>query len=100
MTLLLPLLSLSTVQYVWAKNPIHISTFQTDDVLTEIAKEVMTIAYNKLGEKVIYEYLPAERGIISANDGVVFGELYRIEGLENRYSNLIRIPVPVCYGTL
>lgn len=36
--------------------------------------------------------LPAERALLSANDGIIDGDLTRIAGLESLYPNLLRVP--------
>ncbi len=56
-------------------------------MLDLIAKE----AFRRIGVEVELPYLPAERSISAANDGLHDGELNRISGMEKVYPNLIRI---------
>jgi polar amino acid transport system substrate-binding protein len=49
-------------------------------------------AFRRVGFELRLVKLPAERALISANEGSEDGELTRIAGLEKRYPNLIRVP--------
>lgn len=59
-----------------------------DGFLDVIAGE----AFRRAGFELRLVKLPAERGLINANEGSEDGDLTRIAGLENRYPNLIRVP--------
>lgn len=49
-------------------------------------------AFRRAGFELRLVKLPAERGLISANEGSEDGDMVRIAGLEKRYPNLIRVP--------
>jgi polar amino acid transport system substrate-binding protein len=49
-------------------------------------------AFRRVGVELRLVKLPAERGLINANDGVLDGDLTRIAGLDTQYSNLLRVP--------
>jgi polar amino acid transport system substrate-binding protein len=49
-------------------------------------------AFRRAGFELQLVKLPAERGLISANEGSEDGDMVRIAGLEKRYPNLIRVP--------
>lgn len=49
-------------------------------------------AFRRVGLDLRVVRLPAERGLLLANNGVEDGELGRIAGLERQYSNLVRVP--------
>jgi polar amino acid transport system substrate-binding protein len=53
----------------------------------------MAEAYERLGKTMEVQYFPTERAIVTANDGIVDGELGRVKNLGRHYSNLRRIPV-------
>lgn len=53
-----------------------------------ISKEI----FSRLNITLHTVQLPAERGLINANNGTEDGEMSRIEGLEKTYGNLIRVP--------
>lgn len=55
-----------------------------DRLLQEIARRV--------GVRVRLVSLPAERGLVNANEGIEDGDLNRIAGLERTYPNLVRVP--------
>ncbi len=64
-----------------------LSTPAQDGMLDKIAKE----AFQRIGIRIELPYLPTERSISAANDGLHDGELNRVKGLENIYPNLIRV---------
>ncbi|MBV8502922.1 MAG: hypothetical protein JO006_14550 [Paucibacter sp.] len=52
-------------------------------------------AYDRLGMQVEEVDVPVERGLRMSNEGSLDGEVARVEGLEQHYPNLIRVPVAV-----
>jgi polar amino acid transport system substrate-binding protein len=52
---------------------------------------IATEAFRRAGANLDLVKLPAERGLLSANDGLVDGDLTRITGLEKLYPNLVRV---------
>lgn len=65
----------------------------TPDV--EISRLVLAEAYGKLGIDITIQELPGLRALIYANEGSTDGELFRAKGLEDEYTNLVRIHVPI-----
>jgi len=53
---------------------------------------VLTEAFRRTGFSLNTVRLPPERGLLSANKGIVDGEVNRIAGLNKIYKNLIRVP--------
>lgn len=49
-------------------------------------------AFNRAGLRLKLVVLPAERGLINANEGIEDGDLSRIAGIEKVYPNLVRVP--------
>ncbi len=64
------------------------TTAAADGFFDKIAGE----AFRRAGFKLKLIKLPAERGLVNANDGVEDGDLSRIAGLEKSYPNLVRVP--------
>lgn len=64
-----------------------LSTPAQDGMLDKIAQE----AFQRIGIRIELPYLPTERSISAANEGLHDGELNRVKGLENIYPNLIRV---------
>jgi polar amino acid transport system substrate-binding protein len=65
--------------------------FTTEDrngFLDVVAGEV----FRRVGVELRLVKLPAERGLINANAGVLDGDLTRIAGLDKQYPNLVRVP--------
>ena len=71
-----------TIQYPEEKNAFH-----------DAAAEILRQAYDDIGIDIEFRTFPAERALQQSNKGIIDGELVRIEGIEERYTNLIRIPV-------
>ncbi|WP_255755752.1 ABC transporter substrate-binding protein [Massilia sp. erpn] len=65
------------------------------DPTAAIAEQVLYEAYRRLGISLEVVRLPAERALVSANDGVTDGELCRKIGIEQDYPNLLIVPVPL-----
>lgn len=53
-------------------------------------------AFSRIGEKVSIRALPSERSLVNANQGFIDGDLVRIEGIDNLYPNLVRVPEKTC----
>lgn len=53
---------------------------------------VASEAFRRAGVELRLIKLPAERGLINANEGTEDGDLVRIAGLEKLYPNLVRVP--------
>ena len=49
-------------------------------------------AFRRAGLRLSLVKLPAERGLIYANEGIDAGDLSRIAGIEKTYPNLVRVP--------
>lgn len=57
--------------------------------------EVVKEALHRIGYQLKTVRLPAERGLVNANRGVIDGEMSRVKGIEKTYRNLIRVPEKV-----
>ncbi len=66
-----------------------------DDPVAQVSVKVLGEAYHRIGIQIQTISLPAERALLSSNNGDVDGEVNRIKGIENTYSNLLMVPVPV-----
>lgn len=66
---------------------------ETPDI--EISRMVLAEAYRKLGIEIQIQRMPGLRSLIYANEGLTDGELFRAEGIEQDYVNLVRIKVPI-----
>ena len=60
---------------------------------TQILKE----AYQSLGINLTIKVQPASRGLVSANNGSIDGEVNRIPGLNEKFGNLLMVDVPVFF---
>ena len=59
---------------------------------TGFGDRVLAEALKRLGYKLETVQMPAERALINANLGLDDGDLLRIDGLEKKYPNLIKVP--------
>ncbi len=55
-------------------------------------KDIVAEAGKRIGLTINFKTQPAQRSLITSNEGRTDGELHRIEGLERFYPNLIRVP--------
>ncbi len=67
-----------------------LSNPQQTGMIDILVKEV----FRKIGRQAEIVSLPAERSLISANSGLVDGDLLRIGGLNRLYSDLVQVPEP------
>jgi len=65
-----------------------LNTQTHDGFMDEVTRE----ALQRIGYKLVINRLPAERGLHSTNDGLIDGEMSRVEGIDQLYTNLIRVP--------
>ncbi|MBI9098018.1 MAG: transporter substrate-binding domain-containing protein [Spirochaetaceae bacterium] len=56
---------------------------------------VIEAAYKELGMEINFVNVPEERSLVNANNGIFDGLPFRIEGIENEYTNLIPLKVPI-----
>jgi len=66
---------------------------ETPDI--EISRLVLAEAYGRLGIDITIQELPGLRALIYANEGLTDGELFRAKGIEDEYTNLVQIKVPI-----
>lgn len=62
-------------------------------------RQVLTEAYGQMGIRFNVKFFPAERAFIQSSSGEVDGEVVRIIGIDDRYPNLVKVPVPVGFFT-
>jgi polar amino acid transport system substrate-binding protein len=58
----------------------------------EVGEAILEEAYRRIGIKVEFIYYPSERALIESNLGRIDGEMYRINGLDKTYTNLVKVP--------
>jgi len=65
-----------------------LNTESHDGFMDEVARE----AINRIGYQLVITSLPAERALRSSDEGLIDGEMSRVEGMEKLYPNLVRVP--------
>ena len=78
----------------YQKEKVLISTFKKYPLSLTVS-EIVKSAYAKLGVGVEVRYLPGKRSLHYSNTGHADGELFRIQGIEQVYPNLMRVPVAI-----
>lgn len=63
--------------------------------LSQTVSAILTSAYQKLGIEISIDYLPGNRALQTSNTGAVDGELFRIAGIDKKFTNLIPVPEPI-----
>lgn len=66
-----------------------------DSVRTQMTFQILSEAYSALGINLEFKEYPILRSTHSAHTGKVDGEVFKISGLDKKYPNLIKIPVPL-----
>ena len=77
---------------VKAQEPLII-TVVTPGIFTETGKIILEEAYKRIGVPIAFKNFPGERALILTNGGITDGELFRIDKLNEKYPNLIQVPV-------
>lgn len=72
-----------------------ISTFDIDDITRTKTYEIIKKSYKAIGIKTKIIALPGKRSIITANSGKSDAELFRMQGINSEYKNLIMIPTSI-----
>jgi hypothetical protein len=80
--------------FVLAKGLMTFSTIENSPYAA-ISENVMRVAYSRLKTDILISDFPAERSILTANTGMLDGELYRIKNVQLKYKNLIMVPIPI-----
>ncbi|MCK4786613.1 MAG: transporter substrate-binding domain-containing protein [Desulfobacteraceae bacterium] len=84
------LLARQTLTLNTAGNP-PLHTPDQTGIIDLLVKE----AFRRISKDVILQYLPPERALINANQGIEDGDMARIGGLSAAYPNLIQVPEKV-----
>ncbi|MDC0335767.1 transporter substrate-binding domain-containing protein [Pseudodesulfovibrio sp.] len=69
------------------------SLFSTPEQ-TGMLDRVVIEAFRRIGHHAQIVFTPNARSLVSVNEGELDGEINRIAGMENTYSNLVRVPEP------
>lgn len=89
------LLNLLSMQLI-AQDTLHFSTLR-ESIHMDIGFEILKKAYAELGYIIILTKMSGPEALKSSNEGKFDGELLRIDGITNQYSNLVQVPIPVTF---
>src|SRR5690606_6990054 len=65
---------------------------------TRIAVELLQQAYRMNGHEFRPQLVPSQRALFMAENGLVDGDLFRIEGIAAEHPNLVPVPYPMFHG--
>jgi len=79
------------------KHPVLLlNTTSAEPYVTDAHDGFLDLVLAEVGRRMGVEFrilrLPAERALISANEGVIDGEVNRLAAIEKQYPNLLRVP--------
>jgi polar amino acid transport system substrate-binding protein len=63
--------------------------------LEAVSRALLTEAYRRIDVNVVFKEVPAVRALYEANEGLVDGDLQRIDGLSSRFTRLAQVRIPV-----
>ena len=75
--------------------PVMLTFGVIDDGPSRLNLQILKVAYAKLGVEVRGEELPAKRSLEESGSGVIDGEVVRIQTVEDKYPQLVRVPTPM-----
>jgi polar amino acid transport system substrate-binding protein len=84
-----------SIPWCMAQQPLILS--RTVGLMGDIGTRVIVEAYRRIGIPVLATTFPGARALIMSNSGLTDGEVFRRSGIQQEYSNLIMIPVPIIY---
>lgn len=67
---------------------------------TQLAIQLLSAAYGKLGIRIETSIFPSRRALLMADQGSVDGDLFRVEEVASEYPNLAQVPYPLMEGRL
>lgn len=71
----------------------------TEDIpSTRAAIELLQAAYRMVGHDLRPQIVPSRRALFMAENGLVDGDLFRIEGIAAKHPNLVPVPYPFLQG--
>ena len=82
-----------------AQEKLVFTTFPSPGI-SLVFERVLRKAYQRIGITVEFRELPGERAIQIANEGKADGEAGRADVITKRYTNLVKIPVPIFLGKI
>ncbi|MGL1904167.1 MAG: transporter substrate-binding domain-containing protein [Fibrobacterales bacterium] len=71
------------------------NTIEGDLPIVKMGEELVSYIYDLLGYEIVVKRLPAKRALQESNEGMVDGELGRVEMIMNNYPNLVKIDEPL-----
>ena len=78
-----------------ARQVLRLSTMESISV-SKVYRNIVTEAYRMINTAVQIVEFPAKRSLVEANSGQsIDGELFRIDGIQKQYTNLLRVNEPL-----
>ncbi len=87
------MLSLCLPFTVNAMEKVYTLSYSPGTLFHQLVRDRTRAVYNRAGIKVEFIALPHNRSLISANEGIVDGDVGRVPSVEEKYPNLVRVNV-------
>ena len=79
----------------WGTQRLTIAVVDRSLQLEAVSRALLTEAYKRIDIDVSFKEVPAVRALYEANEGLVDGDLQRIDGLSARFARLAQVRVPI-----
>lgn len=86
------LMSVQAVPLIAAEKT-YVLSYSPDTLFHQLVRDRTKVVYERAGLKVDFIPLPHNRALLSANEGIVDGDVGRVPSVEEKYSDLRRVDV-------
>lgn len=76
-----------------AEDTVYTISYSPGTLFHQLVRDRAKVMYERAGLKANFIALPHNRSLISANEGVVDGDVGRVPSVEEKYPNLVRIDI-------
>ncbi len=84
------------ISFLSIGNSVHAKPYVITQVveggIDKVGRVILEEAYKRIGEKVTFNFLPGERALEMSNNGETDGEMFRVDNMQEKYPNLVKIP--------
>jgi len=79
----------------WAAQRLTIAVVDRSLQLEAVSRALLAEAYKRIDIDIAFKEVPAARALYEANEGLVDGDLQRIDGLSARFTRLAQVRIPI-----
>ena len=70
----------------------YVITQVVEGGIDKSGRVILEEAYKRIGEEVTFHFLPGERALEMSNNGETDGEMFRVDNMQEKYLNLVKVP--------